>query len=432
MTVLNHRFEKSLAILVVLTLIAIFIAPWLLTTKLVIRPDHGIYEQIIYSDTDKSNGSSSVKWIDESQWEWECELRDKYQYPYCGFQLFLNRGFDDGIDLSHFDRVRFSLEYQGQADTIRVFLRNNNPRYTIPNDERTTKFNQLEIHHALIDFPATIEFSAFSVSDWWIRDYGIPVEQSYTEFDNIVTVEIHTGNGAPHGTHRYSLQEIQFSGKILDTEYWYLLIIVFWLCFILIYLGYRIFSLNWQLRNHQKRQEELLEVNQLLDDHRRTLEYKSKTDPLTGALNREGAQGCLSDGLLGWREEKRPLSVILIDLDYFKAINDNHGHDAGDHVLIQFAEVIRANIREQQMFARWGGEEFLLVCHDTAMDDAIEIADRLRECALNHTFFNSIKVTASFGVTSLRATESIAKLFRRADTALYDAKARGRNCVAWR
>lgn len=164
-------------------------------------------------------------------------------------------------------------------------------------------------------------------------------------------------------------------------------------------------------------------------DHYRTL---SATDPLTGIMNRAGilqvANRVMADPL-----EQCALTLMLLDIDHFKRINDVRGHDAGDRVLKSFVDVIKQNIRAQDTIARWGGEEFVLVCRHSPPEAANVIAQKLRRAVAEHDFKEGsagLRVTVSVGVATLRPGESFDELLKRADVALYQAKSAGRNSVA--
>jgi diguanylate cyclase (GGDEF)-like protein len=194
-------------------------------------------------------------------------------------------------------------------------------------------------------------------------------------------------------------------------------------------LASRIIKLKDEVVIQRKREAELLEINELLDTRSKALEIKAKTDPLTGAFNRLGIEEVISLGLQEWRQYRKPLSLVMIDIDHFKQVNDRHGHDVGDLVLSNLSNIVQQHTRAQDLFARWGGEEFVLVCRDTDLDSACTIADKLRELIANQTLHQNILVTASFGVATLKTNENLEQLFKAADTALYKAKSAGRNRV---
>jgi diguanylate cyclase (GGDEF)-like protein len=130
---------------------------------------------------------------------------------------------------------------------------------------------------------------------------------------------------------------------------------------------------------------------------------------------------------------KAPCSIALIDLDWFKRINDTYGHPTGDEVLRTFAITVFANIRSLDRFGRFGGEEFMLVLPETPHDTAVRTLDRLRLIIADldwSAFSAGMRVTISAGVATLRPDENPDTFLPRADRALYEAKARGRNRIA--
>lgn len=163
------------------------------------------------------------------------------------------------------------------------------------------------------------------------------------------------------------------------------------------------------------------------------LEHSATRDELTGVLNRRAVTKALSDELARSRRTGRPFSIALFDIDKFKKINDLLGHGAGDQVLMQFASVASAAVRDTDCFARFGGEEFLPVMPEQLnTDNAALAADRLRGLIEQYPWDNidqSLTVTVSAGVATLRAVETVEQLIARADKGLYDAKSKGRNRV---
>lgn len=155
-------------------------------------------------------------------------------------------------------------------------------------------------------------------------------------------------------------------------------------------------------------------------------------DSLTGAGNRAGLDATLPREVALARRYGTPLSVIMIDLDRFKSVNDRFGHPAGDAVLEGFAARVRSCIRSSDLLFRIGGEEFAILASNTPLDGAVMLAERIRGEAAGRPFDTSaggIAVTGSFGVACHRRGESGAGLLARADGALYAAKAGGRNRV---
>lgn len=156
----------------------------------------------------------------------------------------------------------------------------------------------------------------------------------------------------------------------------------------------------------------------------------SITDNLTGLYNRTEFVRLLSNEIERSKRYQQPLSVLMYDLDFFKTINDNYGHDVGDSVLIELTDLINQHIRQTDSHARWGGEEFMLLLPQTRLEKARNQADKLRTLIDNHQFSAPVNVTMSLGVVQHQPAEQIPALLKRVDDALYQAKNAGRNCVA--
>jgi diguanylate cyclase len=163
------------------------------------------------------------------------------------------------------------------------------------------------------------------------------------------------------------------------------------------------------------------------------IEELAELDELTGSFNRRCIMRMLDDEIPRAHRSKMPCSIALIDLDWFKRINDAYGHPTGDEVLRTFAITVFANIRNIDRFGRYGGEEFLLMLPDTPGDVAARILDRLRAIIADldwSAFSPGMQVTISAGVATLRPDEKPDSFLARADSALYSAKAQGRNRIA--
>lgn len=154
----------------------------------------------------------------------------------------------------------------------------------------------------------------------------------------------------------------------------------------------------------------------------------AETDALTGIFNRRAALKMLDLEMRKAKKNGTSLSLALIDLDHFKSINDTNGHDAGDEVLSHFAVTTSWLLRRTDMFARFGGEEFILIMPGASLDEAGRVVERIRkEVATNPLLDPAIPYTFSSGIASFD-DDSLKTLLRRVDEALYQAKADGRNC----
>ncbi len=160
------------------------------------------------------------------------------------------------------------------------------------------------------------------------------------------------------------------------------------------------------------------------------LEEQATTDPLTGVANRRRLDDELQRLVAAARRYDQPLSVVLVDLDEFKAVNDTHGHEVGDQVLVATVRSLAQAVREADLLGRWGGEEFLLLAPVTDHEAACVLAERCRRLVADARVARpGVAVTASFGVATLAADDDARALMRRADLALYTAKREGRDRV---
>jgi len=173
----------------------------------------------------------------------------------------------------------------------------------------------------------------------------------------------------------------------------------------------------------------LAQAERELREKNRLLQEMSITDKLTGVFNRHHLDSVLSEEFDRSRRYGRDLSLVLFDLDHFKEINDVHGHQAGDEVLRRFAALVEELIRRSDVFGRWGGEEFLLICPECPADQAHEVAEKIRRAVSEHSYLQRYGLTISAGVMAIDGFESVAQLVSAADRQLYAAKAAGRNRV---
>ena len=172
----------------------------------------------------------------------------------------------------------------------------------------------------------------------------------------------------------------------------------------------------------------LLTVNR----YQQRIERIASTDALTGLLNRKSLELLFQRAMLLSRRTAQPMSAILFDIDFFKRVNDTHGHLWGDKVILGVADVARATVRESDVITRWGGEEYLVLLNNCSLAQAMQVAEALRAAVASHDFAlpePQVPVTISLGVTEYRPDDSESAFFSRADAALYQAKEGGRNRV---
>ncbi len=173
----------------------------------------------------------------------------------------------------------------------------------------------------------------------------------------------------------------------------------------------------------------LIDDKRLLSNLNSELTTLSETDALTQLYNRLKIDKILEIEVNRSRIKDSTFAVILLDVDYFKSVNDTYGHNAGDEVLKELSQVLLSNTRQSDVVGRWGGEEFIIILPDTNLDNAYKKAEILRKSIENHPFTVVGQRTSSFGVGVFRANQTIDELISKVDIALYKAKETGRNKV---
>ena len=163
--------------------------------------------------------------------------------------------------------------------------------------------------------------------------------------------------------------------------------------------------------------------------NKKLLEELYIRDPLTQLYNRRYFDSLMDAVMEHQRKEETDFVLIITDIDHFKSINDNYGHQVGDKALKAFASTIQATLRQSDIVARWGGEEFVIMLKFVDMQTAQSLAEKVRVAVENCRFHDDVKITASFGLTKYRVGENILESFKRVDDALYEAKRNGRNRV---
>lgn len=424
---LSRRFagtEKLLFVALVLTCLALYAGNTLIKTRLVLKP--GSPYVVFLGDDHANGGTSTNEWINEQTYEWRCTLRMQYEYPYCQFQVLLG-----GVDLTAYETMELELEYTGTGtpgDSVRISLRNKSPIYSQGMPANELKPNEIEVPASYLNGPYTIRMADFNVPDWWLRQYHIPPQNSHAEYSDVIFLEIVTGSGTPPGEYHFKLHSLTWEGNRIPREQWYLGIIIAWLAIVFAILVFRVLRLKSAINEHYARAQNLQQLNRILDIKSRHFEKMARTDSLTGVSNRAGISDVLVREIRSHIETGHPLTLIMLDIDHFKPINDNHGHDYGDEVLISVARTLVETLRTSDAVARWGGEEFLLVCPNTSLENGRALAEKLREHVKSQSATGKTPLTASFGVATL-GNESIGQLIKRVDEALYRAKQNGRDRV---
>lgn len=192
-------------------------------------------------------------------------------------------------------------------------------------------------------------------------------------------------------------------------------------------LGASLISIVMIIFFEKKIRKLILSYEQKINKYTKKLEIRSITDGLTGLYNRLKLDSVFVSELWRAARYKTPLSIIMIDLDHFKNVNDTYGHLIGDQVIREVATILKDNTRSVDTVGRWGGEEFLIICSENELKGAKQLADKIRKRIELHNFPAIGSVTCSFGISTFHDGDSQDSMMERADKALYRAKKNGRN-----
>lgn len=428
MQIQSDRLElRLIGLLLLLTVIALVLQAMKFNKTLTI--DSHTHFQFSAIDDHSNGGLSHAKLeIVGDTLLLHCEIvQSSYAWPYCEISLNLLESGTTGVDLSQYSSARLWVKYDTPQDIgIRFQARNFNTEYSHLGDDGSLKYNSIEFYGKKTAYPVEIPLTNLQVPTWWLIAKEIPIDKTGTDFSNIHALDIATGSGIKPGTYLIVIEKIEFVGKYISDQNLYLLLLLVWGMSAFLYLVKRMHSIRQELNKSGHRQQELEALNRLLNVNRQRLEDKIIRDPLTGILNRDGIANIFED------TSKSPtpinLSIIFIDIDFFKNINDTYGHNVGDQVLVQFATTLKESTREIDVLARWGGEEFILACPNTELLQAVTLAEKLRVAIMSSQWPEQMALTASFGVAEM-GNESPTEFIGRADMALYSAKTKGRNRV---
>lgn len=187
-----------------------------------------------------------------------------------------------------------------------------------------------------------------------------------------------------------------------------------------LYAGYA--GLKRRTKERDRAEEELQRLNAILEN-------QATTDSLTGICNRRKFLELLQTKIQETERYSMPLALIFFDIDHFKTINDTFGHETGDKVLQELAGIVTGMIRQTDIFARFGGEEFVILVLNDDVRTGLELAEKIRSCVMQHDFPQIGSVTCSFGVARFYTGDTAENFIKRADDVMYAAKQAGRNRV---
>ena len=365
-----------------------------------------------------------------------CDLKEsKYAWPYCGISVYTDvKEATKGLDLSSYHTVRLKIRYEAAGDgqspskNLRLYLRNFNSAYSIPTDEYTIKYNGMQFSPS--DFSEIIEIPIknLQVMTWWLNDNDVAIEHSAPEFSNITRIDLATGAGAALGKHKIVIDKIEFEGAYVQQSTLLFVLLFSWMALGLAFSLHEMRKNKMAYNKAKKRHRHLEKVNNTLRAQNYEFAELAHRDALTGAMNRHAVQSWLEQQARQVRWGHDSFSILYVDLDKFKRVNDKYGHQMGDDILREFVMVISSSIQPEDRLVRWGGEEFVVFCPDTNVEQAVKKAEVIRQNVESHLWVHGEPLTCSIGVAQMQ-NERVSETMARADEVLYLAKRNGRNRI---
>ncbi|WP_260258633.1 GGDEF domain-containing protein [Vibrio intestinalis] len=427
-------FHKLVFVMTIFSVTAVWLH-WLYgdTKVYKISPNQFVY--VATNDQVQKGASTSSLTQTPHKTVLDCQLQtsEDYAWPYCGLSIHIQpENAAIGIDLSDYHTIRLDLDFErldsDEKPTMRFYLRNFNPAYSKTDDEYTHKYNGLDYRLGDYSKPLEIPLKSLQVLTWWLVDNKIPIEHSSPEFNNINRIEFATGSGSPVGQYQMTVNSIEFIGEYIAGEDLMMGLLIMWIVTGMTYSAHEIRNSRKLIADTEHRRQKLKTLNRNLREQNVQFAEMAHHDPLTGAMNRHSIREWLDKEFVATDGGNLQLSVIYVDIDHFKQVNDQFGHKMGDDILREFTMVILGQLRVTDRLVRWGGEEFVIFSPFTTLDQAVIVAERLRKKIAQHIWIHGEVLTASLGVADL-GDESPTDMLARADEVLYLAKRNGRNRV---
>lgn len=407
----------------ILALITVLLMVWHhfgMNTTLVVFPSSDTTISLYMDDINDGVSKATLEQSD-TLITFQCNIQAVARtHAFCGIEML----FQAPLDVTGFEYLNIDIDTdKSQRDTTLLYLINYEPDSGKASEERAN-MRTIFVEDNATSFALPIR--SFSVPSWWLLDNPTDSMKGEPNLGYVTKIRITSGDSTFTRSERITINRIAFSGKYLPTNLLYLLLLSAWVLLSTYYAILFLKNMKDESLTIQKRSEQLKEINRFLKLEKSKYKKMAVTDPLTHALNRAGISRVFDTVLGAWLNNKQVSVLIIMDLDDFKRVNDENGHDVGDQVLKDFVEVINHNIRSTDYLARWGGEEFALICSNDDIESARLLAEKLRKAVQNHAFSVG-HVTCSFGISKIQ--NNIEVWVKQADLALYESKRLGKNQV---
>lgn len=393
-----------------------------------INKDSG-YQYLAYDD--RAIGGYSIAKVSDNadSISLSCQYNRDYPLPYCSLVFELSYT-EQGIDLSTYESIELDIRtYGARIQSARIYIRNYNPAYSVLSDPKTLKPNGMQYIPNESENPITLPLENFQVASWWFDELNIPPKYASPELNNITTISITTGNLMDQGLHVFNIHSIKFHGKWISESAMKTLIIFLWGAWALVLLIENFLHAKKYVQNLAHEKKELDNITAALQIQYQPSRRIFIHDELTSCLNRYGLRNHLHHGIKLLRERKIQLSMLMLDPDHLKSLNETYGHDQGDELLQHLAGLIKSSTRHDDCLCRWSGGTFVLLCYDTDCVRGQMLAEKLRQRIEDYDWPYNVNLTCSFGVAEMRADESVSEFLKRASHSLKHAKENGRNQI---
>jgi len=350
--------------------------------------------------------------------EFSCQIINSYvEQPYCELHIDLQdlnkQAPFTGLDLSSYEHIGFWIQHNHPTQPgTRIELLNFNPDYSVVDNIKSLKHNSLEYLEAYVTNPIWLKMNNFSIPQWWNNSHNLSLTNGGTDFSNIYTIVISPSLSVQEGSYKLSIERIELRGKYIATTTLVSILIALWS----VALGYII---RRSMPPQQNQIETPIQVKE-------TLKFGSMSDPVSGALNRIGLRKCFDQ--LSPTDSKN-LCLIFLNVDHYQKIDSQYSQQIVHEILKKFVSEIDDSCRSSDIVVRWDTEEFLLICPDTKLSQAVEVAAKIRNTIQDSQWPNSIELTCSSGVAQMY-DDDLNDLISRANKALYSVKNTGSNSTA--
>jgi diguanylate cyclase (GGDEF)-like protein len=428
--VTNNKYKTDIfyLLLMILSLTLLAWHQWGMNYRTQIFPNPSLVPGMLNDNISGGNSIASLTATDQ-QIELSCEtVLSPHTFPFCSILLDLTVE-GKGQDLRRYQFLTVELEFNSsQRDTVLVYLQNKEKLSA--SGVELNRANMKAIYPVSPSSSYILPLADFHLPSWWLFNHADDTPSLAPRMDNVVALQISTGDNRIPRSETITVSKLVLAGKWLSKQQVYGIILLVWFTLFSLHGLARFRTLTSSYQRAQQKAASLMRMNEFLQIEKNKFETMAQIDPLTQIHNRVGIRDSLSKAITDYLSMTTPCVLIILDIDNFKIINDTWGHEAGDRVLQQLASTIKNQIRQQDCFARWGGEEFILICQQTRLSTAIQFAEKLRVLIEEKTFIAETQVTCSFGLAELTGNE-VSEWFNCADKKLYQAKKAGRNCIRY-